>query len=176
MERVRAVRAEIGEKDSPDNFSKEYDVDIILGEASFKDKNTITVNGRDIKFLKATICTGASPNVPNIKGLNTISYMTSENVFNLTKQPKSMLIVGGGPISCELGQAFQRLGTQVSIVQRNKTILPREDTDISDILHEQMVADGVEIKLQTVPFEFKPAADSNLIDVTLQNVASGDLS
>jgi pyruvate/2-oxoglutarate dehydrogenase complex dihydrolipoamide dehydrogenase (E3) component len=54
-----------------------------------------------------------------------------------------MLIVGGGPIACELGQAFQRLGTQVQIVQRNKTILPREDTDISDILHQQMVADGV---------------------------------
>jgi pyruvate/2-oxoglutarate dehydrogenase complex dihydrolipoamide dehydrogenase (E3) component len=85
MERVRTVRAEIGEKDSPDNFSKEYDVDIILGEAIFKDKNTITVNGREIKFLKATICTGASPSVPDIKGLNTIPYMTSENVFNLTK-------------------------------------------------------------------------------------------
>lgn len=85
MERVRAVRAEIGEKDSPVNFSKEYDVDIILGEASFKNKNTITVNGKDIKFLKACICTGASPNVPDVKGLDQVPYMTSENVFNLTK-------------------------------------------------------------------------------------------
>lgn len=103
MERVREVRASIGIKDSPENFSKEYDVDIILGEARFKDRNTISVNGKDIKFLKACICTGASPSVPDVKGLDEIPYMTSENVFNLTKQPKTLLIVGGGPIACELG-------------------------------------------------------------------------
>lgn len=116
MERMRKIRAEIGEKDSAENFSKEYDIDIILGEAQFKNPNTITVNGKDIKFLKACICTGGRPKVPDIAGLNEVPFYTSENIFNLTKQPKSLLVVGGGPIGCELGQAFQRFGTQVFII------------------------------------------------------------
>ena len=67
---MRKIRAEIAEKDSAENFSKEYNIDIILGEAKFKDKNTITVNGKDIKFLKACICTGARPHIPKIEGLD----------------------------------------------------------------------------------------------------------
>jgi pyruvate/2-oxoglutarate dehydrogenase complex dihydrolipoamide dehydrogenase (E3) component len=74
------------------------------------------VNGKDIKFLKACICTGGRPKVPDIAGLNEVPFYTSENIFNLTKQPKSLLVVGGGPIGCELGQAFQRFGTQVFII------------------------------------------------------------
>lgn len=81
---MRKIRAQIGEKDSAQNFSKEYDIDIILGEAKFKDRNTITVNGKDIKFLKACICTGARPKVPDIAGLNQIPFYTSDNIFNLT--------------------------------------------------------------------------------------------
>lgn len=84
MERVRRIRADIGEKDSAENFAKEYDIDIILGEARFKNRNTVHVNGKDIKFLKACICSGGTPKIPEIKGLDSVPFLTSENVFNLT--------------------------------------------------------------------------------------------
>ena len=128
MERMRKVRAEIGHHDSSENFSKQYGVDIMLGEAKFIDRNTISVNGGEpIKFLKACICTGGRPRVPDIPGLSNIPHYTSENIFNMTVLPKKLLVVGGGPIGCELGQSFQRLGTDVIIASRGKQFLPRED-------------------------------------------------
>ena len=85
MERMRTVRAEIGHHDSAENFSKQYGVDIMLGEAKFIDGNTISVNGGEpIKFLKACVCTGGRPRVPETPGLNDIPYYTSENIFNMT--------------------------------------------------------------------------------------------
>ena len=115
---MRKIRAEIAHHDSAENFSKEYGIDIILGEAKFIDANTIRVNGKDLKFLRACICTGGRPKIPQITGLQNIHYYTSENIFNLTEQPAKLMVVGAGPIGCELGQAFQRLGTDVTIVQR----------------------------------------------------------
>ena len=105
--------------DSAENFSKEHGIDIILGEAKFLNENTILVNGKEIGFFKACICTGGRPRVPDYLGLNdhTIShsnevpYYTSENVWNMTVQPENLLVIVAGPVACELGQGFQRLGT-----------------------------------------------------------------
>ena len=78
-----------------------------MGEAKFVDRDTIMVNGKEIKFLKACICTGGRPSVPlDTPGINQIPFYTSENIFNITEQPQNVLIVGGGPIGVELGQAF----------------------------------------------------------------------
>lgn len=87
--------------------------------------------------------------MPEIDGLTDFPYFTSENVFNLTQQPKNMLIVGAGPIGCELGQSFMRLGTNVTMVTRDNKILPKEDPDASLYVHEQMMADGVQIFLKS---------------------------
>ena len=87
-----------------------------------------------LTFLKCTIASGGRPFLPPIEGLASIPYHTTESIFNLTKQPKSLLIVGSGPIGCELGQGFQRLGTQVHMVERSDKFLPREDTDAAHIL------------------------------------------
>ena len=111
MERMRKIRAEIAVHDSAENFSKQHGIDIILGAAKFIDRNTISVNGKEIKFFKATICTGGRPRLPEVPGVHDIPQYTSENVWNMTKQPENLLIVGAGPIACELGQGFQRLGT-----------------------------------------------------------------
>ena len=118
MERMRRIRAEIAVHDSAENFSKEHGVAIILGEAKFVNENTIIVNGQEIKFFKACICTGGRPRVPNYLGINEIPYYTSENIWNMTVQPERMLIIGAGPIACELGQGFQRLGTDVIMLAR----------------------------------------------------------
>lgn len=106
MERMRKIRAEIAVHDSAENFSKQHGVDIILGAAKFIDANTIEVNGKQIKFFKATICTGGRPRISDVPGARDIPYYTSENVWNMTRQPEKMLIVGAGPIACELGQGF----------------------------------------------------------------------
>ena len=84
---------------------------MFLGHAHFTSPNSVEVNGKTLKFLKACIATGGRPHVPDIKGLKDIKYYTSDNIFNLEEQPKSMLIVGSGPMGVELGQAFARLGT-----------------------------------------------------------------
>jgi len=106
MERMRKIRAEIAVHDSAENFSKEHGMDIILGAAKFVDPNTISVNGKQIKFFKACICTGGRPRVPDTPGIKSVPHYTSENIWNMNKQPEKMLIVGAGPIACELGQGF----------------------------------------------------------------------
>lgn len=84
MERMRKIRAEIAVHDSAENFSKTHGIDIILGEAKFIDQNTIKVNGKEIKFFKACICTGGRPRMANVPGVKEIPTMSSENVWNLT--------------------------------------------------------------------------------------------
>ena len=127
MERMRKIRAEIAVHDSAENFSKQHGIDIVLGAAKFTGPNTIDVNGKQIKFFKATICSGGRPRLPQVPGVNTIPHYTSENIWNMTVQPAKLLIVGAGPIACELGQGFQRLGTEVTMLARGGQFLPRED-------------------------------------------------
>jgi pyruvate/2-oxoglutarate dehydrogenase complex dihydrolipoamide dehydrogenase (E3) component len=106
MERMRKIRAEISVNDSAARFSNQLGVDVYLGHAQFVDQTNIKVNEGNLNFLKAVIATGARPRVPKIKGLEQITYFTSESIFNLKRQPKSLAIIGGGPVSVELGQAF----------------------------------------------------------------------
>jgi pyruvate/2-oxoglutarate dehydrogenase complex dihydrolipoamide dehydrogenase (E3) component len=149
MERVRKIRAEISENDSVERFHKFLGVDTYLGEAKFIGKNQVQVNGQTLTFLKCTIASGGRPYLPSIPGLESIPYHTTESIFNLTKQPKSLLILGSGPIGCELGQGFQRLGTQVHMIERSGKFLPREDTDAAHILQEQLKKDGINVHLNS---------------------------
>jgi pyruvate/2-oxoglutarate dehydrogenase complex dihydrolipoamide dehydrogenase (E3) component len=103
MERMRRIRADISKNDAAKRATDRYGADVFLGHASFTSRNSVNVNGKELKFNKACIATGARPAIPNIKGLESVPYCTSDNIFNLTTQPKTMLIVGAGPIGCELG-------------------------------------------------------------------------
>jgi pyruvate/2-oxoglutarate dehydrogenase complex dihydrolipoamide dehydrogenase (E3) component/uncharacterized membrane protein YdjX (TVP38/TMEM64 family) len=89
------------------------------------------------------IATGGRPRIPNIPGLDDVRYYTSDTLWQLTELPKRLLILGAGPIGCELGQAFARLDSQVSIVDKGQFLMPREDEDISTMVAEAMVAEGV---------------------------------
>lgn len=129
MERMRRIRAQISENDSAKRFSTTLGVDVYMGNAKFTGRNTVEVNGKTLTFNKACIATGGRPNIPQIEGIDQVPYHTSDSIFNLTSQPKNIVIVGGGPIGAELGQAFQRLGTQVTFVIRGEKFLPREDRD-----------------------------------------------
>lgn len=88
--------------------------------------------------------------MPQFDGINSVPYYTSDNIFNLTQQPNRMLIIGAGPIGCELGQAFQRLGTQVTFMTRSGLVLPRDDRKAADFLAKQLHEDGCEFASQSV--------------------------
>lgn len=148
MERLRRLRSEIGIHDSARRF-KELGVDVFFGEARFRGRKTLQVGGQMIRFRKAVIATGTRPLVPSIPGLEAGEFATNESIFSLTERPGRMAVIGGGPIGCELAQAFARLGTRVSIIQRGPHLLPREDVDASELLAGVLTREGIDLHLET---------------------------
>ncbi len=148
MERLRKIRADISANDSAARYT-EKGVDVFLGEGRFTGRDVIEVGGRAIKFKKAVITTGARALHPDIAGLEAAGFLTNETVFNLTERPKHLIVLGGGPIGCELAQAFRRLGSQVTIVEKAR-FLPREDPEASAILAEAFRRDGIEVLLDSM--------------------------
>lgn len=149
MERLREIRSRISKHDSAKRFRDELGVDVFIGEGQFLDANHIEVAGRTLKFKKAVIATGARPFVPAIPGLEETGYRTNETIFNLTDLPRRIGIIGGGPIGCELAQAFACLGSQVTLIERSHQFLVREDPDAADLLRAALERDGVEVALDT---------------------------
>ncbi len=167
MTRLRAVRADIAHNDSAARFAS-LGVDVFLGQASFTGPRAITVSGGSertrpttstlptpatLRFRRAVIATGSrpvgrvlsDPAPPPIPGLAGISYFTSENIFSLTSQPKHLLIIGAGPIGCEMAQAFALLGSRVTLVDSAPRVLSGEDEDASRVIAAQLEHDGVTI-------------------------------
>ncbi len=146
MERVRKVRANIAPNDSAQRFAG-LGVDVFLGAAAFADGRHVEVNGSRLRFRKAVIATGARTVTPPIPGLAEAGPLTNETVFNLTEQPGRLAIIGGGPVGCELAQAFQRLGSQVTLIHKNPRVLEREDADASEVVQNALHRDGVRLSL-----------------------------
>jgi pyruvate/2-oxoglutarate dehydrogenase complex dihydrolipoamide dehydrogenase (E3) component len=148
MARMRTLRARISRNDSVHRYTK-LGVDVYLGAGRFSNGDSLRVEGpagdRTVRFVKAAICTGARPSVPPIPGLLEAGYLTNETVFSLTEPPRRLGIIGAGPIGCELAQAFARFGSHVYLIEALHGILPREDRDAAEILHRQLMRDGVQI-------------------------------
>ena len=147
MERMRSVRAGISSHDSATRFSKELGIDVFLGSGKFIGRDRIEVDGKVLAFKKAAICTGARAAVPPIPGIAKTGYLTNENVFWLTKAPARLLVIGGGPMGCELSQAFARMGSEVTVVETAGRLLPREDADAAEIVQQSMLRDKVQLVL-----------------------------
>ena len=146
MERVRRVRAGLSQNDSAQRFS-ELGVDVFLGNAQFSGPNQITVGDRTLRFKRAVIATGARAVAPSIPGLKETGFLTNETVFNLTERPTRLAVIGAGPVGCELAQAFQRLGSQVTLFHNKGHILDREDTNAAAIVEKALLQDGVRLVL-----------------------------
>ncbi len=149
MRRMRAVRARFAPNDSVERYTHELGVEVHLGEARFTGRDTIEVGGQTLRFAKAVVATGARAAVPPIPGLAEAEPLTNENVFDLEERPGHLLVIGGGPIGCELAQAFRRLGSRVTIVERAAQFLVREDRDAAEILLASLRRDGVDVRLET---------------------------
>jgi pyruvate/2-oxoglutarate dehydrogenase complex dihydrolipoamide dehydrogenase (E3) component len=149
MERVRRVRADMARHDGAEGMRKRG-VDVLFGTATFTGPKTLDLDGTEVRFRRAVICTGGRPAVPDVPGLRE-NCVTSESVFNLTDRPARLVVVGGGPIGCELAQAFARLGSGVTILQRGDRLLPKDDPDASARIAEAFRDEGIDVRFGTTP-------------------------
>ena len=158
MERVQQVIAKVEPHDSVERY-RGLGVDCIQGEARLIDPWTIEVDGRRITARSVVIATGARPTVPALPGIEQIDYLTSDTVWNLRERPRRLLVLGGGPIGCELGQCFARLGCAVTLVQRPARLLPKEDPDASALVLDALRADGITVELAAEAVRIERNAD-----------------
>ncbi|ENO8810955.1 dihydrolipoyl dehydrogenase [Photobacterium damselae] len=160
MTRVQKVISKIEPHDSIERY-RSLGVNCITGEASIRSPWEVEVNGKIITTKNIVIATGARPLVPNIPGLQSVNYLTSDTVWSLQEQPQKLLVLGGGPIGCELAQSFARLGTKVTLVEMAPQLLIREDSDAAKLVQDSLIADGVEIKLEHKAMRFESIVDAN---------------
>jgi pyruvate/2-oxoglutarate dehydrogenase complex dihydrolipoamide dehydrogenase (E3) component len=146
MERMRRLRAGISHHDSAERF-QQLGVDVFLGQGQFVDRHTITVNGALLKFKKAVIATGARAKQPAIAGIETVSALSNETVFNLTERPNRLAVIGGGPIGCELAQAFSRLGSEVVLFHNQAHLLNQTDPEAAEIVQQAIAQEGIKLVL-----------------------------
>ncbi len=155
MERMRRLRAGISVHDSAARF-RGLGIDVFLGDGKFVGPDAIEVGGKRLRFRRAVIATGARAAVPPIPGLAEAGYLTNETVFNLTELPARLVIIGGGPIGCELAQTFARFGSQVTLLDMEAHVLVREDADAAEVVQQAMQRDGVRFEFNTKILEARP--------------------
>ncbi|MCM2256368.1 MAG: mercuric reductase [Vicinamibacteria bacterium] len=144
MERLRRLRADIAPHDSAERF-RSLGIDVFLGDGRFTGRDRVEVAGRTLRFRRALIATGGRAKAPDLPGLAASRALTNETVFSLTALPRRLLVIGGGPIGCELAQAFARFGSQVTLVQSAAQVLDREDPEAAALVAAALRQDGVEL-------------------------------
>jgi pyruvate/2-oxoglutarate dehydrogenase complex dihydrolipoamide dehydrogenase (E3) component len=147
-DRIRSVIQTIQKHDSEERFCG-LGARVAFGEPRFEDDHTIRLNGEVISARSWVIATGSSPGIPPIDGLNETPFLTNKELFYLDRLPQSMIILGAGPIATEMAQAFSRLGTKISVVQRSGQILSKEDKDMADQVMKVISNEGVTFHLNT---------------------------
>lgn len=146
MERLRRLRAEISVHDSAHRFSK-LGADVFIGAARLTGPNTVEVDGQRLAFSKAMIAAGGRATALPVPGLTEAGFLTNETVFSLTELPRRLIVIGAGPVGCELAQAFRRLGSEVTVVTRGPRVLPRDDPDVAEVLARRFQSEGIHVVL-----------------------------
>jgi pyruvate/2-oxoglutarate dehydrogenase complex dihydrolipoamide dehydrogenase (E3) component len=155
MERVRRIRSMSSAGDAVQVVAG-AGVDVYLGHTRFTKPSAVVVDGRELRFDKAVIATGSRPAAPAIEGLREGEYLSNETVFSLTELPKRLLVLGGGPLGCELAQAFRRLGSDVDLIHSSNNLLPKDEPEAGELLSRQFERDGIRLH-----FEFKAVGAAN---------------
>ena len=158
MERVQRVIRRVEPHDSVARYTG-LGVEVLKGSARITSPWTVEVDTGEGKTVLSTraivIATGGRPAVPGIPGIEAVGYLTSDTVWELRTQPARLLVLGGGPIGCELAQCFARLGSQVTIVQRGPRLLPKEDPEVSALLMARFRAEGIDLRTGHSPVQFE---------------------
>ncbi|WP_415889971.1 dihydrolipoyl dehydrogenase [Neptuniibacter sp. SY11_33] len=144
MERVSKVVEQVEPHDSIERYTG-LGVDCVTGNATILNPYEVVVNGEIITTQNIVIATGARPRIPAIKNIEAMQPLTSDNLWQIRELPKRLLVLGGGPIGCELSQCFARFGSEVSIVLRGDHIMPKEDKDISDWVSQRFDQEGINV-------------------------------
>ena len=144
MARMRRLRAGLAPNDGVERFTG-LGVDVYIGNGTFTSPSTIEVDGRRLQFSRAVITTGARAAAPPIPGLEETGYLTNETVFWLTDLPRRLIVIGAGPIGCEMAQAFRSFGAEVTVVHDAPHALPREDAEAAAVIERHMARDGVRL-------------------------------
>ena len=166
MERMRKLRAQIAPNDSATRYAEKLGVDVFMGRGRFTGPDTVEVNGKTLRFAKAIIATGATAAIPPIPGLKDAPYLTNATVFNLTRLPGRLAVIGSGPIGMELAQAFRRFGAEVTVFHRNQ-LLPKEDPDAARIVAASMRHDGVRFE-QVLEYKQVDSGGGAPVTITVQ--------
>ena len=162
MERVQSIINKVEPHDSTERYES-LGVDCIQGEARITSPWSVDVNQKTLTTRNIIIATGAVPLIPPIKGIEDIKYLTSDNIWELRERPNRLLVLGGGPIGCELSQAFSRLGSTVTQVEMFPRIMVREDEDISELLTEQFIKEGIDVRINHKAKEFISNDDKKIL-------------
>jgi len=168
MERVQSVIKAIEPHDSVERFTS-LGVDCVMGEARITSPWTVEVNGKVINTRAIIVATGARPLIPEIPGIHDIDVLHSDNIWSLTELPERLLVLGAGPIGCELAQSFARLGSRVTMVDQEPQVLPREDSDASQQVNRQLQNDGIEVLTGHRAVEFQRDGNSTALLVAGTN-------
>ncbi|MEE1953773.1 FAD-dependent oxidoreductase [Aeromonas sp. 75A] len=144
MARVAEVIKEVEPHDSIERYQG-LGVECIEGEARLVSPWEVEVNGQRLASRHIVIATGARPLVPKLPGLDQVPYLTSDSLWQLRTPPRRLLVLGGGPIGCELAQSFAMLGVPVTLVELSDQLLPREEREVAELLAEQLAHDGVRV-------------------------------
>jgi len=162
MERVQSVISKIEPHDSAERFES-LGVECIEGEAKITSPWTVEINGKTLSTRSIIVATGARPFVSPIKGIEQVDYLTSDNLWDIRELPKRLVVLGGGPIGCELTQAFTRLGSQVTQIEMLPRIMIREDDEIAAMVTKRFNNEGVDIRTEHVAKEVVVKNNQNFL-------------
>ena len=162
MDRVRSIIGVIEHHDSVERYTG-LGVDCFAGHATIESPYCVDVDGKKLTTRSIVIASGAEPAVPSLPGIDDVNYYTSDTIWEINELPKRLLVLGGGPIGCELSQAFVRLGSNVTQVQRLPRIMPREDSEYSEMVLKQFIEDGVDVRLEHLAKEFITENGTNVL-------------
>jgi len=171
MARIRRIRTRVAEYHSVDRLQAQG-IDVFFADARFAQPDIVIAGEASLSFKKAIIATGARPRSSNIPGLDEVGYLTSDSMFDLAELPKRLGVIGGGALGCELGQAFCRLGSRVTIVQNEPKFLPGEERDAAELLSMSMSRDGVDTRLNTTVVAARRGDGTKLLDTINDGVKS----
>jgi len=170
MGRMRRLRAGLSRIDGASRY-RDLGVDVFLGEGRFIAADTLEVGGQQLRFRRAVIATGARAAVPPIPGLAEVGYLTNETVFGLTELPPRLVVLGAGPIGCELAQAFGRFGSAVTLLDEAERVLPLDDPDAAAVVARAMESDGVRLGLGATIARVERRGREQIVHFTLEGRA-----
>ncbi len=176
LERTRQIILDIREEESPEALAK-HGVDTLTGKARFLTPHELEITEDDGKVVKVSgktivLATGSHPVKPRIEGIDTVNFYTNETIFDLTEVPQKLAILGGGPIGCELAQAYRRLGSHVALIQRAPHLLMKEEPESQEVIERMFKEEGIELFLTCEPTRIEEKNGELKID--FRNLATSE--